>query len=44
MSIAEIAMEVGYGSFKTFSRVFREHKGMTPSQYRAGPARVRQER
>lgn len=37
MSIAEIAMEVGYGSFKTFSRVFREHKGMTPSEYRAGP-------
>ncbi|RIX59435.1 AraC family transcriptional regulator [Paenibacillus nanensis] len=34
MSVAEIAMEVGYGSYKTFSRVFRESKGLAPKDYR----------
>jgi AraC-like DNA-binding protein len=34
MSVAEIAMEVGYGSYKTFSRVFRESKGLVPKDYR----------
>ncbi|MBH5317034.1 helix-turn-helix transcriptional regulator [Paenibacillus sp. GSMTC-2017] len=34
MNIAEIAMEVGYGSYPTFSRVFRESKGMSPKDYR----------
>ncbi|MEK8129311.1 AraC family transcriptional regulator [Paenibacillus filicis] len=34
MTIAEIAHEVGCGSFKTFSRIFRESKGMLPSAYR----------
>ncbi len=34
MSIAQIAAEVGFGSYKTFSRVFRERKGAVPSQYR----------
>ncbi|SHN35007.1 AraC family transcriptional regulator [Gracilibacillus kekensis] len=34
LSIANIAMEVGYSSFKTFSRVFREFKKMTPTEYR----------
>jgi len=34
MSVAEIALEVGYGSYKTFSRVFHETKGMVPREYR----------
>jgi AraC-like DNA-binding protein len=34
MSISDIAMEVGYGSYKTFSRVFRNQKSITPQSYR----------
>ncbi|CAM4192348.1 AraC family transcriptional regulator [Paenibacillus alkaliterrae] len=34
MSVAEIALEVGYGSYKTFSRIFRETKGIVPKDYR----------
>lgn len=35
MSMLEIAEEVGFSSFKTFSRVFKTKKGITPSKYRA---------
>jgi AraC-like DNA-binding protein len=34
MSVSEIALEVGYGSYKTFSRIFRGTKGVSPSEYR----------
>lgn len=34
MSVAEIAHEVGYGSYNTFARVFRETKGVVPKDYR----------
>jgi AraC-like DNA-binding protein len=34
MSIAEIAYEVGFGSYKTFARLFRVHKGISPTDYR----------
>ncbi len=34
LHVNEIAGEVGYGSYKTFSRVFRERKGIVPSEYR----------
>lgn len=34
MSVAEIALEVGYGSYKTFSRIFRESKGVVPKDFR----------
>lgn len=34
MSVAEIALEVGYSSYKTFSRIFRECKGIVPTEYR----------
>jgi AraC-like DNA-binding protein len=34
LSISEIALEVGYGSYKTFSRIFRETKGVSPTEYR----------
>ncbi|CAG7651896.1 helix-turn-helix domain-containing protein [Paenibacillus allorhizosphaerae] len=34
MSVSEIALEVGYGSYKTFSRIFRGIKGLSPSEYR----------
>lgn len=34
MAIYEIATEVGFDSFRTFSRVFKEYKGLTPSEYR----------
>ncbi|MHA6484819.1 helix-turn-helix domain-containing protein [Paenibacillus sp. strain BS8-2] len=34
MSVSEIALEVGYGSYNTFSRVFRETKGIVPKEYR----------
>jgi transcriptional regulator GlxA family with amidase domain len=30
----DIALEVGYGSFRTFLRIFRELKKMTPTEYR----------
>jgi AraC-like DNA-binding protein len=32
--VTEIALEVGYRSFQTFSRVFREQKKVTPTAYR----------
>lgn len=35
MSILDVSGESGYGSFKTFSRVFLMKKGMTPLKYRA---------
>ena len=31
----DVALESGFGSVATFNRVFREHKGCTPTQYRA---------
>lgn len=34
MSVSEIALEVGYNSYNTFSRVFRESKGVVPTDYR----------
>ena len=34
MSISEVALEVGFNSFKTFSRVFHDLKKMTPREYR----------
>ncbi|MFC5448821.1 AraC family transcriptional regulator [Paenibacillus aestuarii] len=34
MSVIEIAHEVGYGSYKTFSHIFRETKGLPPKDYR----------
>ncbi|WP_284645264.1 AraC family transcriptional regulator [Paenibacillus silviterrae] len=34
MSVSEIALEVGYGSYNTFSRIFRDIKGVSPSKYR----------
>jgi AraC-like DNA-binding protein len=34
MSVIEIAHEVGYGSYKTFSHIFREIKGVAPKDYR----------
>lgn len=34
MGIFDIALEVGFGSFKSFSRCFRELNGIAPSQYR----------
>ncbi|TNJ62227.1 helix-turn-helix domain-containing protein [Paenibacillus hemerocallicola] len=33
--ITDIALEVGFESFRTFSRVFRETFGRTPSEFRA---------
>lgn len=34
MNVSDIALETGYGSYNTFSRIFRETKGMTPAAYR----------
>ncbi|GIP33724.1 AraC family transcriptional regulator [Paenibacillus sp. J2TS4] len=34
LSVIEIAHEVGYGSYKTFYRMFREKKGVIPTEYR----------
>lgn len=34
MKVSDIAMESGYGSYNTFSRIFREQKGTTPNDYR----------
>ncbi|MFD0693499.1 helix-turn-helix domain-containing protein [Paenibacillus sp. GCM10027628] len=34
MSLADIAAEAGFESYRSFSRVFRELRGQTPSDYR----------
>ncbi|MDQ0256822.1 AraC-like DNA-binding protein [Evansella vedderi] len=34
LNISEIALESGFGSYKTFSRVFRERKKVSPAEYR----------
>lgn len=34
MSKTDISVEAGFGSLRSFSRIFRELKGMTPSDYR----------
>ncbi len=34
LSVSEVALECGYGSYGTFSRVFRAVKGMAPKEYR----------
>ncbi|MDF2668535.1 MAG: transcriptional regulator, AraC family [Paenibacillus sp.] len=34
MTVSDIAAEVGFESFRTFSRVFKELKGVTPSDFR----------
>lgn len=34
MSVSEIAFSVGFSDIRTFNRVFRERRGMTPTQYR----------
>jgi len=33
-SIKEISYEVGYGDIQTFSRFFRNHEGVSPSEYK----------
>ena len=33
-SITEISDEVGFGSVKTFNRLFKSTTGMSPSEYR----------
>lgn len=37
-SVADIAMESGFGSVSYFNRVFRKHCGVSPGQYRKGAA------
>src|SRR5690606_32673826 len=34
MSISDIATEVGFESYRTFLRVFRDIRGQTPSEFR----------
>ncbi|MGN7381587.1 L-rhamnose operon regulatory protein rhaS [Chlamydia abortus] len=34
MPVADVAVEVGFDSYRSFTRVFRKLRGMTPSQYR----------
>lgn len=34
MSIMDIAMEAGFGSVRTFLRIFKNYKGSTPTDYR----------
>lgn len=34
MSVTDIAHEVGFGSYKTFARMFKETKGVAPTDYR----------
>ncbi|WP_170936569.1 AraC family transcriptional regulator [Paenibacillus aquistagni] len=43
MSVAEIALEVGYGSYNTFSRVFRSMKGVVPKDFRKRRIELRTE-
>jgi AraC-like DNA-binding protein len=34
LSLSEIALAAGFGTERTFYRVFRAHRGMTPGEYR----------
>ncbi|WP_164821504.1 helix-turn-helix domain-containing protein [Paenibacillus koleovorans] len=34
MTMEQVALEVGYGSYKTFARLFKQRKGMPPSDFR----------
>lgn len=36
MSVTEIAMEVGFNDINYFSRLFRQHKGVSPTEMRDG--------
>jgi AraC-like DNA-binding protein len=38
--LTDLALELGYSSHSHFTHVFRRHVGITPSQVRAGEARV----
>lgn len=35
LSITDIAFQVGFNSLPTFSRLFKQHRGCTPSEYRS---------
>jgi AraC-like DNA-binding protein len=37
-AIARIATRVGYETTAAFSKVFRQHYGLSPGRYRAGKA------
>lgn len=41
MKISDVALEAGYGSYNTFSRIFRELKGTTPNDYRKQPSELK---
>ncbi len=34
LTVSEIALEVGFDNFRTFSRVFKEQKGVSPKEFR----------
>lgn len=34
LSITEVAMRSGFGSIATFNRIFKQHEGITPTEYR----------
>ncbi len=34
-SITDVAMQAGFSSISTFNRLFKQHKGCTPSEYRS---------
>ena len=39
-TVSQAALSSGFGSIRTFNRVFHELTGLTPSQYLAGPSRT----
>ena len=43
-SITDVAYGVGFQNLRTFNRVFAQHMGMTPSEFRATAPRSRQQR
>ena len=34
LNVSRIAMEVGYGNFSYFTKLFKKHTGLTPREYR----------
>jgi len=42
LSIAEIASRVGYDDYSSFTKIFRQKMGMSPTEYRSAAAEAQE--